>query len=123
MGDRIEVVKADEARTEPGKPFAGQPIFDIPGVHVGLTRIAPGAATPWHHHAACNFFGYVLRGTVKLESGIGGRESERIREGHFFRIPPNLIHRDVNDTKETVLIAIVCVGEGPMSIAVDTPDG
>ncbi len=123
MSGRVEVVKADIAKTGPGKPFGGQPVFDTPGAHMGLSRLAPGAVTPWHHHGACNFFGYVVQGTVRLEFGPGGRESADISEGHFLRIPPHLVHRDVNNTDGTVLIATACVGEGPMSTTVDAPEG
>ncbi len=123
MPDRVEVVRASEEETEPRSPVGGQPVFDVPGAHVGLTRLSPGAVTSWHHHGTCNFFGYMLKGTVKLESGPGGSQSERIPEGHFFRIPPHLVHRDVNDSGDMALIAIACVGEGPMSVNVDTPEG
>ncbi len=122
MSSPIEVEKAAAEKAGPGQPFGGQPVFQVPGAHVGLSRLGPAAVTPWHHHGTCNFFGYVIAGTVKLEFGPGGKESQRIAAGHFFRIPPGLVHRDVNDTHETALIATACIGEGPLSTLVDSPD-
>lgn len=123
MTGQVKVVKADVEKTGLGKPFGGQPVFDTPGAYVGLSRLAPGAVTPWHHHGACDFFGYVVKGTVRFEFGPGGRESADASEGCFLRISPHAIHRDVNDTNETVLIATACVGEGPRSTTVDAPEG
>lgn len=121
MEDRVEIVQSAPHKAGPGKPYGGQPIFEVPGSHVGLTRLSPKAVTPWHHHGACNFYGYVIEGTVTLEFGAGGRNVEHVEPGQFLRIPPHLIHRDVNQTEETVLIATICVGEGPMSVVVDGP--
>lgn len=122
MTARVEVVEGSGEKAAPGQPFGGQPVFDIPGTHVGLTRLAPGAVTPWHHHCDCNFFGYVIRGAVTLQFGPGGLESEQVPAGRFLRIPPRLIHRDLNETHETTLIATWCVGQGPRSAAVDGPE-
>lgn len=121
MEDRVEVVEGSPDKAGPGKPFGGQPVFEVAGASVGFTRLAPGAVTPWHHHGDCNFFGFVVQGTVTLEFGHGGRQSEQISEGRFLRIPPRLVHRDANRTGETVLIATACVGEKPTSVLVDAP--
>lgn len=123
MSGGIEIVQSSPEKAGPGKPFGGQSIFDLPGAHIGFSRLGPGATTPWHHHAACEFFAFVYRGTVTLEFGPGGRKSQRVTEGQFARIPPGQIHRDVNDTAETVLIVTACLGEGPTSALVETPDG
>ncbi len=122
MADRVEVVRGSGEKAGPGQPYGGLTVFDVPGAHVGLTRLGPGAATPWHHHGACNFFGFVIQGEVTLEFGPGGRETERVREGHFLRIPPHLVHRDVNETSSDALVATACVGEPPRSVVVDGPD-
>lgn len=121
MEDDVVVVRPSADQAGPGKPYGGQSVFDVPGSHVGLSRLSPGAVTAWHHHAACNFYGYVIEGTVTLEFGPGGHRSEAVSAGHFLRIPPHLVHRDVNQTDRTVLVATVCVGEGPMSEIVDGP--
>jgi len=122
MVDRVEVVPGLPAEAGPGQPIGGQAVFDIPGAHIGLVRLAPGAVGKWHHHAACNFFGYVLSGTLTLEHGPGGRTVERIPAGRFVRIPPRVIHRDRNDSGVTVLVATACIGPEPMSQPADGPE-
>lgn len=122
MSNRVEVVRGSPELAGPGKLFGGQRIFDAPGSQVGLTRLSPGAVTPWHHHGACEFYGYVVQGTVTLEFGPGGKNAEHVGAGHFLRIPPRLVHRDLNPTSEIVLVATVCVGENPTSVVVETPD-
>jgi quercetin dioxygenase-like cupin family protein len=122
MGARIEVVRGSAEKASPGQPFGGQAIFDVPGIHVGLSRLAPGAVTAWHHHAACEFYAYVIEGTITLESGPGGRSVTTASAGEFVRIPPGLVHRDLNRTGATVLVAAFCVGPPPFSVPVDTPE-
>lgn len=122
MPGPIDVVHAAPERTDPSKPIGGQPVFDMAGVYVGFTRLAPGASSPWHHHGACNFFGYVVAGSILLQFGSQGEAHQRLAQGDFFRIHPQVIHRDVNDSRETVLVATFCVGEGPRSTVVDAPE-
>ncbi len=122
MSDRVEIVRALGNEIAKGQPFGGQPVFEVPGAYVGVTRLGPGAVTPWHHHGACNFFGYVLEGTVTIQFGPRGELSEKVAAGHFLRIPPRLVHRDLNETEASARIATMCVGEGPMSTAVAGPD-
>jgi len=121
VAERIEVVRGEPDRAGPGKPYGGQPVFDAPGIHVGLTRLGPGARTPWHHHGSREFVGYVISGSVTFEFDSDGVKREEASEGQFFRIPPMVVHRDVNESDGTTLIAVVSAGGGPLSVEAPAP--
>jgi quercetin dioxygenase-like cupin family protein len=123
MAEKIEVVRGSVELTTPDKPFGSQSVFDAPNAHVGLTRLGPGAVTGWHHHGERTFYGYYIEGSATLESGPGGSVKTHLATGDLFRIPPRLVHRDVANPKTTSLIVTISVGEGPLSVAVEGPDG
>ena len=123
MVERIEIAHRSEAPIDPKKGYGGQRIFESPLAHVGLTTLNPGAVTAWHHHAARTFYGYVVAGRLRLEYGRGGQDAATAVAGEFLRIPPGLIHRDVNATQEPVVVATIAVGEGELAILTDGPEG
>jgi len=84
--------------------------------------VGPGAASPWHHHGRRTLYGFVIVGQLILEYGSQGKESVRPSVGDFFRIPPGLVHRDVNRTRVETVIVNMMVGEGPPTIEVHGPD-
>jgi len=120
MAERVEVVRGSAELAGPGKPFGGQSVFDRAEAHVGLSRLGPGTTTPWHHHGSRTFVGYVIEGSVVIE--VGGKDQAcPAGPGDFFRIPAHLIHRDVNATEATVLLATVAIGTGPLSFPAAGP--
>ena len=123
MAERIEIVRRSDAPIDRKKGYGGQPIFESPLAHVGLTTLNPSAVTPWHHHGARTFYGYVLAGRLRLEYGSGGQDASTPVAGEFFRIPPGLIHRDVNATNEQIVVVTMVVGGGELSVRTDGPDG
>lgn len=122
MGD-IEVVRGDDlaegARTVGVRRGRA---FDTGFALFSRTVIPPGAVSQWHHHAKRDLLGYVVMGRLRLEYGIGGRDSVEVGVGDFFRIPPGLVHKDVNpDSSSETQIVNVLVGEGDLVVNVDGP--
>jgi len=84
--------------------------------------VDPGAASPWHHHGRRTLYGFVVTGELVLEFGPGGTRRVRPVAGQFFRIPPGLVHRDVNPARGATLVVNVILGEGPATTDVDGPE-
>ena len=118
---RIEVWSSEPERTPTPGGFGRRTVFETETVRVGETRISPGAHSAWHHHGQRTLYGFVVSGQLTLEFGSRGRESVRPSAGDFFRIPPGLVHRDVNSNEDEAVILNVTVGEGPPTSDVDGP--
>lgn len=102
--------------------FGRRKIFETENVRIGQTRVGPGAASAWHHHGKRTLYGYIVSGQLTVEFGPGGSESVRASAGEFLRIPPGLVHRDVNSTSVSAIVVNVTIGEGPATIDVSGPE-
>ncbi|MGA8664717.1 MAG: cupin domain-containing protein [Thermoplasmata archaeon] len=92
---------------------------------IGTGRRDPGgrgARSPWHHHGTRTLYGYAVAGALTFEYGPGGHEQIRVVAGEFFRIPPGLVHRDVNPGRVEAVLVNVIHGEGLTTIDVEGPD-
>jgi uncharacterized RmlC-like cupin family protein len=119
--ERIEVVR----KLTPGVKTPGilrEKAFDLASVLFSKSTIAPKNVSAWHHHGARELFGFTLSGRLSLEYGPDGKESADLREGDFFRIPPGLVHRDVNpDHSAEAVIVNILIGKGPALVNVERP--
>ncbi len=96
--------------------------FDEPGVWVGTARTDPGAISDWHHHGGNDTYLYCVSGTVRMESGPGGRDVVQAGSGDFMVVPANAVHRESNPSKSVSLIVLMRVGSGPIVTNVKGPD-
>jgi uncharacterized RmlC-like cupin family protein len=85
------------------------------------SRAEPQAASGWHHHGACDVFGYVVSGAARFEFGPDGSEMTDVEQGGFFHVPAGLIHRDVNPLDAPQELVLTIVGSGPLVVNVDGP--
>jgi len=119
--ERIEVVR----KLAPGTKTPGilrEKAFDSESLLFSKSTIAPKNVSSWHHHGTRDLYGFALRGRLRLEYGPDGREFADLREGDFFRIPPGLVHRDVNpDPSAEAVIVNILIGEGPTLVNVERP--
>jgi mannose-6-phosphate isomerase-like protein (cupin superfamily) len=96
---------------------SGNPIFSRSQV---LSGVVPG----WHHHGAYHLCGAIVSGRLQLESGIEGKKKADLSPGDFFRVPPNLVHRDINPNMDhDPFVVNILFGTGPPVISVDSPTG
>jgi uncharacterized RmlC-like cupin family protein len=89
---------------------------------VGWVETEPGIAGGWHHHGDRHSYVYVVRGTVTIEFGPGGRESVTAGAGDLIFNPARMVHREITGPGEPAEVFIVRVGPGPLNVNVDGPD-
>ena len=97
--------------------------FEGEGFRVVRARGDPAMASGWHHHGEYAVYGYIVSGSVRFESGPGGKDAVTIGPGDFFLVPPHTVHRDVNPSPtEGQEVILFLVGGGPMVVNVDGPE-
>jgi uncharacterized RmlC-like cupin family protein len=124
-GPRPSVIRADERRPASGLPegSAGEEAFHDEGAWVGILKLAPGAASGWHHHGGWDSYAYVLEGVLRWEFGVGGSDAVVVEAGSVGRMPARLIHRDVSAGDGSLHLVLFRTCQGPLTIDVDGPDG
>lgn len=126
MADERRVLALPADALGPGAATPGvvrETAFETERATLMRARAEPRAASGWHHHGDREVLGYVVRGRARFEFGAGGRGSVEIAEGGFFCVPAGLVHRDVNPLDEPQEIVLAVVGDGPLVVNLDAPDG
>ena len=75
----------------------------------------------WHHHGDYDTSIYVVRGSVRMESGPGGSQVVDAGPGDFLYVPKGAIHREGNPGSEESHLVVVRAGRGPTVVNVDGP--
>jgi uncharacterized RmlC-like cupin family protein len=110
----------DEATPTPG-------MVRRDGLLAGHLRVihvttAPGSTSAWHHHAEHDTVGYVLAGRLRFEWGPDGERRVDAGPGDFFRVPPNVVHRESNPDELEQHVVGFRIGTGVNVVNVDGPD-
>jgi len=74
---RPRVVRETDRILAPGPATPGmvrEVAFTDEDRWVGHVRTEPGVRSGWHHHGETDTYFYVLRGSIEIEFGPGGRE-------------------------------------------------
>jgi quercetin dioxygenase-like cupin family protein len=121
-----KIIGIDLIQLAPGPSTPGierKIAFKEDGVTVIRSQVDPGVVSGWHHHGNYHVYGYMAAGTIRFEFGVGGKETVEIKQGGYFHVPPDTIHRDVNPSKSAGqdVILFLC-GDGEMVVNVDGPD-
>ncbi len=119
------VVRSGEGVPPPGPPTAGmdrRQLFEHEGCWVGWVRTEPGMSGGWHHHGDRDSYIYVLRGTMTIEYGPGGRDRVTAAPGDFIFNPARMVHREITAPDGPAEFVVVRVGSGPQNVNVDGPD-
>ena len=119
------VVRPHEAAPASGPPTPGmdrRQLLDRDDCWVGWVRTDAGLAGGWHHHGERDSYIYVLRGTMTIEYGAGGRERVTAVAGDFIFNPARMVHREITAPDDPAELFVVRVGTGPQNVNVDAPD-
>jgi uncharacterized RmlC-like cupin family protein len=81
-----------------------------------------GMTSGWHHHGDYESHIYVLSGTLRMESGPGGRDVVEAHEGDFLFVPAHTIHREGNPDDTDGAAVVIRAGRGDPVFNVDGPD-
>jgi uncharacterized RmlC-like cupin family protein len=93
----------------------------VPGMWAGLVRTEAHMTTGWHHHADYDTSIYVISGSLRMESGLGGSQVVEAGPGDFLHVPKGAIHREGNPADEESQLVVVRAGHGPAVVNVDGP--
>ena len=91
------------------------------GTWAGTATTEAGAVTGWHHHGGNESIIYIVRGSLRMEFGGGGRETFDAAAGDFVHVPAGAVHRESNPSDEPSLIVVVRCGRGEPTVNVDGP--
>jgi len=103
------------------KPLLVQPLADLPGREVRVTRLdrAPGSSSPPHRHPGHHTFGYVIEGTY--EFAIDGQPGRILSAGETFYEPPTAIHsisrNPSADQRAKIIVFMVADQKNPSTVA------
>jgi uncharacterized RmlC-like cupin family protein len=117
------VVRPDEAVPGPATPgMERRQLYAHSDRWAGWVKTDAGVAGGWHHHGGNDSYIYVLRGTLTIDYGPGGRESVMAGPGDFIFNPGGLVHRETTSRDGAVEAFLVRVGSGPQNVNVDGPE-
>jgi uncharacterized RmlC-like cupin family protein len=89
---------------------------------VGWVRTDAGLAGGWHHHGDRDSYVYVLRGSVTIDYGPGGRDTVNATEGDTIFNPARLVHRETTTPDGPAEFFVVRIGPGALNVNVEGPD-
>jgi uncharacterized RmlC-like cupin family protein len=112
-GERVDADPSPGITRE--QAIAAEPLW------AGLVRTAPGVASGWHHHGDYESSIYVARGSLRIQSGPGGRDLVEASVGDFVHVPKGAIHREMNDGNEESHLVVVRAGHGVPTVNVKGP--
>jgi uncharacterized RmlC-like cupin family protein len=122
MGEDIRVMTEADLQPAAATPGIERNVaFEGDDHWFGHVEAAPETMSGWHHHGRHVTLGYVLEGVVHLEYGPNGQEHVDVREGDYFMVPPGVVHREGNATKEPGKAVLMRFGEGPPVFPVEGP--
>ena len=96
--------------------FAGDPSKDV---NVQLYTFPPGQGVPWHIHPDAHEIAYIIQGTLTFERA--GEKPREIKAGQAEYLPPNIVHRGINNGAEEVKLVAVRIKPKDKPITEEVP--
>lgn len=125
MDGRVTVVRSNERPASAGPATPGMDRFDgyvAEDRWIGYVVTEAGVQSGWHHHGEKDTYVYVVRGSMELESGPGGREVASAGPGDFVHIPAGTVHREGTTADGPAEAVVVRIGRGQPVFNVEGPD-
>lgn len=115
------VAPVDRVEADPTPGMVRERAIEVDGLWAGVVRTAPGQSSGWHHHGEYETSIYVAVGSLRMESGEGGRSVVDAAAGDFLHVPPGAVHRESNPGDGESHLVVVRAGRGVPTINVDGP--
>lgn len=96
---------------------------DEPELWTGLSKIAAGTATGWHHHGSNTTVFFMLSGSLVVEYGDDPAESATTSVGDLVVVPAGVVHREIVEGDVAVEAVVVRFGDGTGPLVVDVDRG
>jgi len=90
------------------------------GAWVGVVHTAPGTVSGWHHHGDYDTYVYLTSGEQIVEFG---QDRVEAGPGDVIHVGKHVVHRESNPSTDETVTFVVRVGNGPLVVNVDGPDG
>ena len=74
-------------------------------VNAQVYTFPPGTVLPWHIHPDAHEIAYILEGTLSFQRQ--GEEPREIKAGEADYLPPNVVHRGMNEGDKPVKLFVV----------------
>lgn len=120
------VIHANEKSANAGSPGMGhRKFFDRAGHWAGWTgwiRNDAGDISDWHHHPTSDTYVYLIRGSLTIHFGTGGKDFVVANPGDFICIPAQMIHRETTGAECDLEAFIIRVGSEPEKVSVAGPE-
>lgn len=124
MTASIVVVRSAEFATPPGPATPGvdrRQAIAREGRWIGVSTTDPGVTSGWHDHGANDTYFVVLRGAMRFEYGVGGREVALASAGDFVWLAGDVVHREGTAGDEPAAALVFRIGEGPLVVPLEGP--
>ena len=79
----------------------------------------PGTVLPWHIHPDAHEIAYILEGTLTFQRQ--GEEPREIKAGEADYLPPNVVHRGMNEGDKPVKLFVVRIKPKDEPLVVEVP--
>ena len=122
QGQILVVTPGDRKAGPPTPGMYRQQAFATDDVWAGFARTEPGTESGWHHHGEFESVIYVLTGSLRMESGVGGLNIVEAGPGDFMLVPKGVVHREGNPSEEPADIVVVRAGRGESTFNVEGPE-
>lgn len=125
MSDRrVRIVSGHELSLEEGpSSIKRRHAIDEPELWAGISSIASGVETGWHHHGTNTTVFFMMSGSLRVEYGSDPVKSATASRGDFAVVPPGVAHREIVESSENVEAVVVRFGDGvgPLVVELDGP--
>ena len=122
--DRVTIVRAADFVTPPGPTTPGidrRQAIAREGCWIGVSTTDPGVTSGWHDHGGNDTYFVVLRGAMRFETGVGGRDVIDASAGDFVWLGGDVAHREGTLGDERAAALVFRVGRGPLVVPLDGP--
>ncbi len=124
--DRVVKVGSSELVLEPGSAaLMRRAAVSTEQLWAGITDVAPGVVSGWHHHGDYTTVFYVLAGHFTVEYAAGGAvESVDVGAGDFVVVPAGVPHNEIFQAGIPAEAVVIRYGKGgPTTTELEGPPG